>query len=137
MQLNRVVVVLTPLVFAPLAGFISLQLAKLGINIKTETVQGSVASGAVFLGGVTVAFLKSRKWLQGWQAWEKRQDWIVQSQLDQGFTSFLEKVAAKTGIELPGPAALPTVTTGTELQSDADPPPPAFEPGAMDDSSGE
>lgn len=129
--LNRVVALLTPLLFAPLAGFISLQLAKFGIHLETETLQGAVISGVIFLGGVLVAFLKSKKWLQGWQDWEKRQDWIANSQLDTAFTSFLEEVAKKTDTPLPGLASLPTVTTGTELAGDADPPPAAFEPGAM------
>lgn len=133
MSPNRVVTILTPLVFAPLAGFISLQLAKLGVDLDTGTVQGGVVSGAVFLGGVIIAFLKSRKWLDGWQAWEKRQDWLANAALDQRFTAFLEELAEKTGVKLPGEDELPTVT-GPNVDSDFEPPPPAFEPGAMDDS---
>jgi hypothetical protein len=130
--INRLVVLLTPLVFAPLAGFISLQLAKLGVHMDTNTVQGAVVSGAVFLGGVAVAFLKSKKWLQGWQDWEKRQDWITHAALDQRFTVFLEELAEKTGTKLPSADALPLVTANA---AEPDPPPPAFEPGAMSDSA--
>lgn len=129
LPLNRVVVILTPLIFAPLAGFISLQLAKLGIDLKTETAQGVIVSGAVFLSGVVIAFLKSKKWLQGWQDWEKRQDWMANSALDTQFTAFLEEVAAKTGVKLPGPDGLPLVTAGPG--GDDEPPPAAFVPGAM------
>jgi hypothetical protein len=64
---NRIVVLLTPLVFAPLAGFISLKLADLGINLSSSRAQDIIVQGAIFLGGVIIAFLKSRKWLQGWQ----------------------------------------------------------------------
>jgi hypothetical protein len=123
---NRIVVLLTPLVFAPLAGFISLKLADLGINLSSSRAQDIIVQGAIFLGGVIIAFLKSRKWLQGWQDFEKRQDWLVNSQLDDRFTKFLEELAAKSGVDLPGPDALPLATG--DAPGD---PPPAFAPGAM------
>lgn len=134
MPLNRVVALLTPLLFAPLAGFISLQLAKFGIHLETETLQGAVISGVIFLGGVLVAFLKSRKWLQGWQKWEARQDWIANASLDERFTKFLEELAEKTGTPLPAADGLPLVTVGVgseEIAAQAEPP-PAFAPGAME-----
>lgn len=132
MPLNRVVALLTPLVFAPLAGFISLQLAKLGIDFKDGQVQTYVVQGFVFLVGVLIAFLKSRQWLKGWQGFEARHDWIANAALDKDVTAFLEEVASKTGVKLPaGVIDAVTVVEGPSQSK----PPPAFEPGAMDDDA--
>lgn len=133
MPLNRVVALLTPLVFAPLAGFISAWLAKHGIGLDSSHVQDLVIQGAVFLIGVLIAFLKSRQWLKGWQRFEARQDWITSAALDQGVTRFLEDLAAKTGVKLPG-EVVEAVTVGGPSGSK---PPPAFEPGAMTDDGTE
>jgi hypothetical protein len=131
-SLNRVVVILTPLVFAPLAGFITLLLAKLGIHPSDSSVQGVVIQGGTFALGALIAFAKAHKWLQGWQSWEKRQDWITHSALDQRFTTFLEELAEKTGTKLPSYDGLPLVANNV---AEPEPPPPAFEPGAMTDSA--
>src|SRR3954468_18026072 len=66
---NRMVAVLTPLVFAPLAGSISVLAAKHlpGMNID----QGSLT--AVFVAGATIAFGKAALWMKGWQDWEQRE----------------------------------------------------------------
>lgn len=129
MPLNRVVALLTPLLFAPLAGFISLQLAKLGIGLDSSHAQDIVVQGAVFLIGVLIAFLKSRQWLKGWQRFEARHDWIQNAALDQSLTKFLEEIAEKTGVKLPS-EAVEAVTVGGPSGAK---PPPAFEIGAMGD----
>jgi hypothetical protein len=67
---NQAVVLLTPLVFAPLAGAISVLVAKHipGMEIDKGALE------AVFIAGATIAFAKAGLWLKGWQAYEKRQD---------------------------------------------------------------
>jgi hypothetical protein len=66
---NRLVAVLTPLVFAPLAGAISVLAAKYFPGVDID--QGSVT--AVFVAGATIAFGKAALWMRGWQAWEQQQ----------------------------------------------------------------
>ena len=67
---NRLVAVLTPLVFAPLAGTISVLVAKYlpGIDIDSGQLQ------QIFIAGALIAFGKAGLWLKGWQDWEKSQD---------------------------------------------------------------
>ncbi len=65
---NRLVTVLTPLVFAPLAGTVSALAAKhLGTDLDDAQVQ------QVFIAGALIAFAKAGLWLKGWQDWEKTQ----------------------------------------------------------------
>jgi hypothetical protein len=67
---NRVVAVLTPLVFAPLAGAISAWLARHapGVDVQQDDIQ------AVFIGGALIALAPAAQWLHGWQKYEARQD---------------------------------------------------------------
>jgi hypothetical protein len=66
---NRLVAILTPLVFAPLAGWISVVAADHipGLNIDSDQLQ------QVFIAGALVAFGKAALWLKGWQDFEKAQ----------------------------------------------------------------
>jgi hypothetical protein len=64
---NRLVALLTPIVFAPLAGTISVLVARYGLDIDTGSLQ------AIFIAGATIAFGKGALWLKGWQEHEKRQ----------------------------------------------------------------
>ena len=68
-QANRAVAVLTPAVFAPLAGAISVFAAKHvpGVDIDADQLT------AVFITGATIAFGKGALWLKGWQDYEKRE----------------------------------------------------------------
>jgi hypothetical protein len=65
---NRMVAALTPVVFAPLAGAISVLAAKYfpGVDIPAGSVE------AIFIAGATIAFAKAALWLKGWQEYEKR-----------------------------------------------------------------
>jgi hypothetical protein len=65
---NRVVAVLTPLVFAPLAGAIAAGVAKYGIEVDDGQLQ------AIFIAGATIALAKSAQWTKGWQAFEQRRE---------------------------------------------------------------
>jgi hypothetical protein len=63
---NRAVAFLTPLVFAPVAGAVSVWAAQnAGVDIDAESLQ------AVFIAGAGIAFAKAGLWLKGWQDWEK------------------------------------------------------------------
>jgi hypothetical protein len=66
---NRLVATLTPVVFAPLAGAISVLAAKYfpGVDIPSGSVE------AIFIAGATIAFAKAGLWLKGWQEYEKRE----------------------------------------------------------------
>jgi hypothetical protein len=66
---NRLVAVLTPLVFAPLAGTVSVLAAKYlpGLDVDSSQLQ------QIFIAGALIAFGKAGLWLKGWQDWEKSQ----------------------------------------------------------------
>ena len=67
---NRAVAVLTPLVFAPLAGSLSVLAVKYlpGVDIDSGALEG------IFIAGATIAFAKAGLWLKGWQDHEKREE---------------------------------------------------------------
>jgi hypothetical protein len=66
---NRLVAMLTPIVFAPLAGSIAVLAARYFPGVDVD--QGSLQ--AIFIAGATIAFGKAGLWLKGWQDWEKRE----------------------------------------------------------------
>ena len=69
MSPNRIVALLTPLVFAPLAGVISTWAA--------ENLPGVAISPAdlekIFIAGALIALAPAAQWLYGWQKYEERQ----------------------------------------------------------------
>ena len=69
---NRLVAILTPLVFAPLAGAVSVIAAEHipGLDIDSDQLQ------QVFIAGALIAFGKAGLWLKGWQDWEKTQNTV-------------------------------------------------------------
>jgi hypothetical protein len=69
MNPNRAVAVLTPILFAPLAGAISAWVATHapGLDLPPDQVQ------AVFIAGALIAFGKGAQWLHGWQRYEARE----------------------------------------------------------------
>ena len=75
---NRVVTALTPLIFAPLAGAISVFAAANvpGLEIDTGQLQ------AVFIAGATIAFGKAALWLKGWQEFEQRDAAVATTDLE-------------------------------------------------------
>lgn len=66
---NRIVALLTPLVFAPLAGAVSSWLAQHfpGVNVSESDLQ------AIFIGGALIALAPAVQWLHGWQKYEARE----------------------------------------------------------------
>lgn len=71
---GRLVAFLTPLLFVPLAGFIVLQVAKIGIDLPKDQVEKAVIEGATFIVGAAIAYLKSRQWLNGRKEWEQLEE---------------------------------------------------------------
>jgi hypothetical protein len=66
---NRIVALLTPLVFAPLAGACATWLAKNfpGIKVNQNDLQ------SIFIAGALIALAPAVQWLHGWQKYEARQ----------------------------------------------------------------
>ena len=69
MSPNRLVVLLTPLVFAPLAGAVAAWLAD---HIPGYQVDQS-ALEEIFIAGALIALAPALQWLNGWQKHEARQ----------------------------------------------------------------
>ena len=69
MSINRVVAILTPLVFAPLAGTCAAWLAEHfpGVDVPAAQLQ------EVFIAGALIALAPALQWLHGWQKHEARQ----------------------------------------------------------------
>jgi hypothetical protein len=66
---NRIVALLTPLVFAPLAGAIATWAAD---NLPgVQLPPGSLEE--VFIAGALIALAPAAQWLHGWQKWEQRE----------------------------------------------------------------
>jgi len=66
---NRMVALLTPLLFAPLAGSISALAAEYFplIDVPTDALE------EIFIAGALIAFAKAAQWTQGWQKYEARE----------------------------------------------------------------
>jgi hypothetical protein len=69
MSPNRIVAVLTPLVFAPLAGAVATWIADNvpGTNISASSLE------EVFIGGALIGLAPAAQWLHGWQKFEARE----------------------------------------------------------------
>jgi len=70
MSPNRIVAVLTPLVFAPLAGTIAALIAHNFPGV--EISEGSLTQ--IFIAGALIALAKAAQWTRGWQKYEERHD---------------------------------------------------------------
>ena len=66
---NRVVALLTPLLFAPLAGAVAAWLAEHfpGFQVDKSALE------EVFIAGALIALAPAAQWLSGWQKYEARQ----------------------------------------------------------------
>jgi hypothetical protein len=66
---NRIVAVLTPLVFAPAAGAVSAWVAKHapGVDLSRDELTN------IFIAGALVALAPAAQWLHGWQKYEQRE----------------------------------------------------------------
>jgi hypothetical protein len=70
LQPNRIVALLTPLVFAPLAGVCATWAAENlpGVTVPRESIE------EIFIAGALIALAPAAQWLHGWQKYEARQD---------------------------------------------------------------
>jgi len=66
---NRVIAVLTPVIFAPLAGYIAAWVAKHlpGVEVQPEDLT------PIFVAGALSVLAPMWKWLDGWQKYEQRE----------------------------------------------------------------
>jgi hypothetical protein len=66
---NRIVAVLTPLVFAPLAGAIASWVAENfpGVSVSESSLE------EIFIAGALIALAPAAQWLHGWQKFEARE----------------------------------------------------------------
>jgi hypothetical protein len=73
MSPNRIVAVLTPLVFAPLAGVAATWAAKNlpGVDVPPDKIE------QIFIAGALIALAPALQWLHGWQKYEQRRDEAV------------------------------------------------------------
>jgi hypothetical protein len=116
---NRLVTVLTPLVFAPLAGTISVLAAERipGLEIDRDQLQ------QIFIAGALIAFGKSGLWLKGWQDWEKGQNAVPEDVVnDIGLTATLD-AGSEISAEDPEMVSDPALADGD----------PDLDPGYEDD----
>jgi hypothetical protein len=67
LQPNRIVALLTPLVFAPLAGTIATWAAENlpGVTVPREAIE------EIFIAGALIALAPAAQWLYGWQKYEQ------------------------------------------------------------------
>jgi hypothetical protein len=96
MSPNRIVAVLTPLVFAPLAGAVATWIAD---NVPGTTISASSLE-EVFIGGALIGLAPAAQWLHGWQKYEARE---------------AEKESA---VELANATAATTAAQGGEMEAD-------------------
>jgi hypothetical protein len=94
---NRTVAALTPLVFAPLAGAISVAAAKYAPGVTID--EGSLE--AIFIAGATIAFGNAGLWTKGWQAQEQRDAEMLGAAAggDAGDASFADDLPDPTDAE--------------------------------------
>jgi len=69
MSPNRIVAVLTPLLFAPLAGACAAWLSQHfpGVDVDQNAIE------EIFIAGALIALAPAAQWLHGWQKYEARQ----------------------------------------------------------------
>ena len=75
MSPNRVVAILTPLVFAPLAGAVAAWVAENAPGV--EVSQSSLEE--IFIAGALIALAPAAQWLHGWQKYEARESAAVEA----------------------------------------------------------
>ena len=110
---GRLVALLTPLIFAPLAGSISVLAARYlpGVDIDQGSLQ------AIFIAGATIAFGKAAIWLKGWQDWEKREADATSAEVDLPHA----EGEADAGVEQDAGLAQDAVAEEDPTEEDEDP----------------
>jgi len=112
---NRAVVVLTPALFAPLAGAISVfaaERANMDVNPDQLT--------AIFIAGATIAFGKSALWLKGWQDFEKGEQMPADALLSADDVTALSVDEIADGDEAAEDFAIADADIDAEAEAEAD-----------------
>jgi hypothetical protein len=139
--LNRLVAFILGPVITLVAGYVSLWLSRHfpGAHLPDQkSIAGVITSGVVTVVPMILAHKKIQQWLHGWQAWEKRQDDAVNGALDLNFKLFLERVAAKTGVELPTGETITEADIGAPVkETPTGPPQPPAAAGADAQETGD
>jgi hypothetical protein len=113
MSPNRLVVLLTPLVFAPLAGAVAAWLADHIPGYQVD--QGALEE--IFIAGALIALAPALQWLNGWQKHEARQaDLQRDLALADGGTAAADPVTAAP--DLPDLADLDELAEMDELDAE-------------------
>ncbi len=114
---GRLVAVLTPLVFAPLAGSICVLAARYlpGVDIDQGSLQ------AIFIAGATIAFGKAAIWLKGWQDWEKRDADATSTEVDLPHDDGEADAGAGAGVEQDPVLAQDAAAEEDPIEEDEDP----------------
>jgi len=103
---NRLVAVLTPLLFAPLAGGIAAGVAKYGIDVDDGQLQ------AIFIAGATIALAKSAQWTKGWQSFEQRKDAAAAAPMALAEDDLDDELGDELDDEEPEPIAFAELVAG-------------------------
>lgn len=69
---TRIVTILAPILFIPLAGFITLTAGKYGIDLNHDETLNAIMQIGTFVVGSGIAWLSSSKWLDGRHEWENK-----------------------------------------------------------------
>lgn len=72
-NLGRYVALFTPLIGAPVAGYVAAVVSNLapGIDIPDKGAAGAITHAAIFIVGALIALSKSLAWQKGWRAYEQ------------------------------------------------------------------
>jgi hypothetical protein len=102
---NRIVAVLTPLVFAPLAGYIASWVAENfpGVEVSQSSLE------EIFIAGALIGLAPAAQWLHGWQKYEARE-----AEVENAIR------LAVAGAVPPAPAE-PTVEPAAEVEAPEEP----------------
>ena len=102
---NRIVAVLTPLVFAPLAGAVASWVAENfpGVSVSESSLE------EIFIAGALIALAPAAQWLHGWQKYEARE------------------ADAENAVRLAVAGAVPQIAAEPTFAAPAPEPPPEFD----------
>lgn len=145
MPFNRLVVFILGPAITLASGAIAGVGAKYGLGFTPKSVAGALTTGILIGTPMVLSHRKIQKFIDGWQAYEKRADDATNGALSAEMNNVVALIARKTGTPLPGdPVAVP-VANVTNVYTDAAPategptaeqPPPVATPGAFEGSNG-
>jgi hypothetical protein len=99
---NRIVAVLTPLVFAPLAGAVASWVAENfpGVSVSESSLE------EIFIAGALIALAPAAQWLHGWQKYEAREA-EAENAVRLAVAGVVPQIAAEPTFAAPAPEPAP------------------------------